>query len=49
MTEQLLDAANQANVAVVGVTETVPDGSDYANWMLGQLDTLEKALAGPSS
>lgn len=49
MTEQLLDAANQANVPLVGVTETVPDGSDYANWMLGQLDTLEKALAGPSS
>jgi zinc/manganese transport system substrate-binding protein len=49
MTKQLLDAANRANVPVVGVTETVPDGMGYADWMLGQLDALEKALAGPSS
>jgi zinc/manganese transport system substrate-binding protein len=49
MTELLLDAANSAHVPVVGVTETVPDGIGYADWMLGQLDALEKALAGPSS
>jgi zinc/manganese transport system substrate-binding protein len=49
MTDQLLAAAREANVPVVGVTETVPDGMSYAEWMLGQLESLEKALAGPSS
>jgi zinc/manganese transport system substrate-binding protein len=49
MTEQLLGAAREANVPVVGVTETVPEGMSYADWMIGQLESLEKALAGPSS
>jgi zinc/manganese transport system substrate-binding protein len=49
MTEQLLGAAREANVPVVGVTETVPEGMGYADWMIGQLESLEKALAGPSS
>jgi zinc/manganese transport system substrate-binding protein len=49
MTEQLLGAAREANVPVVGVTETVPEGMSYADWMTGQIESLEKALAGPSS
>lgn len=49
MTAQLLAVANEANVPVVGVTETVTDGMGYADWMLGQLESLEKALGGPSS
>lgn len=49
ITEQLLDAARQANVPVVGVTETLPAGKTYVGWMTGQLDDLEKALAGPAS
>jgi zinc/manganese transport system substrate-binding protein len=49
MTDQLVDTANRADVPVVGVTETNPDGQAYADWMLGQLDALENALAGPSS
>jgi zinc/manganese transport system substrate-binding protein len=49
MTDQLLGAAREANVPVVGVTETVPNGMSYAEWMIGQLESLEKALAGPSS
>ena len=49
MTEQLLGTAREANVPVVGVTETVPEGMSYAEWMTGQLESLEKALAGPSS
>jgi zinc/manganese transport system substrate-binding protein len=49
MTEQLLEAADAANVPVVGVTETEPLGTSYPEWMLNQLDSLEKALAGPSS
>lgn len=49
MTEQLVDMARAANLPVVGVTETLPDGVNYASWMLGQLNALETALAGPSS
>jgi zinc/manganese transport system substrate-binding protein len=49
MTEQLLDAAKAADVPVVGVTEAVPPGMGYGEWMLGQLESLEKALAGPAS
>lgn len=49
MTAQFLEAAEQANLPVVGVTETMPAGVGYADWMLGQLDRLEKALAGPFS
>jgi zinc/manganese transport system substrate-binding protein len=49
MTDQLLAAAKGANVPVVGVTETLPPGMAYADWMLSQLDSLEKALAGPST
>ena len=49
MTDQLLAAAREANVPVVGVTETVPEGMSYAEWMTGQLESLERALSGPSS
>jgi zinc/manganese transport system substrate-binding protein len=48
-TERLLALADQGNVAVVGVSETEPAGKNFAEWMLGQLDLTEKALAGPSS
>lgn len=49
MTDQLISAAKAANVPIVGVSETLPQGMSYADWMLGQLDSLDKALAGPSS
>ena len=49
ITEQLLTAAKDANVPVVGVTETMPAGMTYAEWMTSQLGALEKALSGPSS
>lgn len=49
MTEQLLAVAKESDVPVVGVTETVPEGKTYPQWMLDQLDALEKALAGQSS
>ena len=48
-TRHLLDVAHAAGVPVVGVTETEPAGTTYAGWMLGQLDALEKALAGAAS
>jgi zinc/manganese transport system substrate-binding protein len=48
-TDRLLAIAHQGNVPVVGVTETEPAGKSFAEWMLGELDATEKALAGPSS
>jgi zinc/manganese transport system substrate-binding protein len=30
---------------VVGVSETEPAGMNYQQWMMSQLDSLEKALA----
>ncbi len=44
--QRLLRLAKQSNVPVVGVTETEPEGKDYQQWMLGQLDALERAMAG---
>jgi zinc/manganese transport system substrate-binding protein len=49
MTEQLLSVAKEADVPVVGVTETTPEGKTYPEWMLDELDALEKALSGQSS
>jgi zinc/manganese transport system substrate-binding protein len=49
MTEQLLSVAKESDVPVVGVTETTPEGKTYPEWMLDELDALEKALAGQSS
>ncbi|MBV8049531.1 MAG: metal ABC transporter solute-binding protein, partial [Paludibacterium sp.] len=37
--------AQQSGVAVVGVSETMPAGRHYQDWMLSQLDVLEKALS----
>ena len=49
LTEQALAAARDAGVPVVGVTETMPPGKTYLDWMLGELDATAKALAAPSS
>jgi len=49
LTERLLAIARQAKVPVVGVTETQPANKSFHDWMLAQLDALDKALAGPSS
>jgi zinc/manganese transport system substrate-binding protein len=48
-TDRLLAVAHEGGVAVVGVTETQPAGKSFSEWMLGELDATEKALAGPSS
>ncbi len=47
--QRLLDRARKAKIPVVGVTETMPSGLSYQDWMLTQLNDTEKALAGPSS
>jgi zinc/manganese transport system substrate-binding protein len=49
LTERLLDIAREAKVPVVGVTETQPAGVSFQDWMLSQLDALDKALTGPNS
>jgi zinc/manganese transport system substrate-binding protein len=43
-TEQVLHAARAAGVAVVPVTETLPDGEDYLSWMGSNLDAVVAAL-----
>jgi zinc/manganese transport system substrate-binding protein len=45
MTQRMRKIANDAGVPVVGVTETEPRGKDYQEWMLSQLDALDRALA----
>ena len=45
--QHLVALARAAKIPVVGVTETAPPGLTYQDWMLGELDDTEKALAGP--
>lgn len=47
LTQRLLALAQKSKVPVVGVTETMPADMGYVDWMLGQLDAVEKALSGP--
>jgi zinc/manganese transport system substrate-binding protein len=44
-TELLKKAARDNNVAVVPVTETLPPGKSYVQWMTGNLDAISKALS----
>ena len=45
--QRMVRLAKQANVPVVGVTETQPAGTTYQSWMLAQLDALDAALSAP--
>jgi zinc/manganese transport system substrate-binding protein len=49
LTQRLLDIARKAKVPAVGITETLPAGTSFQDWMLGELDALDKALSGPNS
>jgi zinc/manganese transport system substrate-binding protein len=49
LTERLIAIAAKAKVPVVAVTETQPPDTNFADWMLAQLDALDKALAGQGS
>jgi zinc/manganese transport system substrate-binding protein len=49
LAQRLLDIAKAARVPVVGVTETEPGGLSYQDWMLGELNDTEKALAESNS
>ena len=43
-TEQVLQAAKDADTPVVGVTETLPAGLHYLEWMTATLDAIEAAM-----
>ncbi len=45
LTRHMREIAEQAGVPVVGVTETEPRGKDYQEWMLSQLDAIDRALS----
>jgi zinc/manganese transport system substrate-binding protein len=45
----LVEIARSNKVPVVGVTETIPPGMNFQDWMASELTDTEKALAGPSS
>lgn len=47
LTDRLIAIAGKAKVPVVPVTETMPEGISFSDWMLRELDALEKALSGP--
>ncbi len=47
LADRLIAIAKKAKVPVVPVTETMPGGVSFSDWMLGELDGLDKALAGP--
>ncbi len=44
ITTNLQNQANQRNIPVVPVTETMPPGKTYQTWMSDQLDALQQAL-----
>ncbi len=43
--QRLVQIAKDNKVPIVGVSETEPAGKTYQEWMLSQLDVLDKALA----
>ncbi|MET9122266.1 zinc ABC transporter substrate-binding protein [Streptomyces sp. NPDC004528] len=43
-TEKVKAAATAAGIAVVPVTETLPEGKDYLGWMTANVDALASAL-----
>lgn len=43
-TEKVKAAAKAAGIAVVPVTETLPEGKDYIGWMTANVDALASAL-----
>jgi len=45
----LVAIARAAKVPVVGVTETIPPGMSFQDWLMSELADTEKALAGPNS
>ena len=49
LTERLRNIAKRSIVPVIGVTETMPPNVKFDDWLLGELDALDKALSEPNS
>ena len=49
LTERLIAIARTSKISVVAVTETQPADVSFSDWMLGELDALDKALSGSNS
>jgi zinc/manganese transport system substrate-binding protein len=45
MTTRLRDLAASSNIPIVPVTETLPAGLHFQDWVLAELDALDRALA----
>lgn len=43
-TDRLKQLANQANIPIIGVSETMPEGMSYQQWMNDTLSKIEAAL-----
>jgi zinc/manganese transport system substrate-binding protein len=46
VSQRLVAIAREAKVPVVGVTETLPPGEHFQDWVLSQLAALDHALGG---
>ncbi len=46
VTDAIKSLADQEGVAVVGVSETMPAGTDFVDWQLAQLEAIQAALGG---
>ena len=49
LAQRLVDIAKASEIPVIGVTETQPADTSFVDWMLSQLDALDKALSEPNS
>jgi zinc/manganese transport system substrate-binding protein len=49
LTRRMLDLAKQSKVPAMSVTETAPPNLSYQQWMLTQLDALDRALASSAA
>ena len=49
LTERMRAIAGAAKVPVIAVTETMPANVSFQDWVLGELDAVDKALSGPNS
>lgn len=49
LTERMRAIAGAAKVPVIAVTETMPANISFQDWVLGELDAVDKALSGPNS
>jgi zinc/manganese transport system substrate-binding protein len=46
LAQRLVATAQAAKVPVIGITETLPPGEHVQDWLMRELDALDKALGG---